>query len=156
MPGDDARMADNQSDGIAVFESHDNTIAFNAIERNGGAGIRIRAGAGNIAAENLIRGNGEYGLEAYDRSDSAQALPRDNEAHQRPVTLTLSGNSFAGNARGACRFKSVREVVAYAGASGALEPCGETLDAAGDQASKTAWRPMPGRPEAARLVLHGE
>ena len=150
------RLIDNQSDGIAVFESHENTIAFNEIERNGGAGIRIRAGAGNIVAENLIRGNGEYGLEAYDRSDSAQALPRDNEVHQRPVTLSLFGNSFADNARGACRFKSVREVIAYAGASGALEPCGETLDAAGDQAGKTAWRPMPGRPEAARLVLRRE
>ncbi len=76
------RLIDNQHDGIAVFESHDNIIAFNEIERNGGAGIRIRASAANIVAGNLISGNGEYGLVAYDRSESAQAAV----AQQRECT----------------------------------------------------------------------
>jgi mannuronan 5-epimerase len=150
------RLIDNQRDGIAVFESHDNTIAFNKIESNGGAGIRIRASAANIVAENLISGNGEYGLVAYDRSESAQPLSPNNERHQRPVTLTLFANSFAGNEMGACQFKSVREVIAYADDSGELKPCGETLSVSGDEARKSAWRPIPGRPEAARLVLQGE
>jgi mannuronan 5-epimerase len=100
-------LFDNHGDGLAVFESHDNTIAFNTIERNGGVGIRIRAGAANVVAENLIRSNGEYGLVAYDRSDSGRALSPNNERHQRPVTLALFGNSFADNARGPCQFKSV-------------------------------------------------
>jgi poly(beta-D-mannuronate) C5 epimerase len=150
------RLIDNQHDGIAVFESHDNTIAFNEVERNGDAGIRIRASAANIVAENLISGNGEYGLLAYDRSESAQPLSPNNERHQRPVTLTLFGNRFADNAMGACQFKSVREVIAYAEDSGELKPCGETLSISGEQAGKAAWRPIPGRPEAARLVLEGE
>jgi parallel beta-helix repeat protein len=150
------RLIDNHHDGIAVFESHDNTIAFNEIERNGDVGIRIRASAANVVAGNLISGNGEYGLLAYDRSESARPLSPNNERYQRPVTLTLFGNSFADNAKGACQFKSVREVIAYADDSGELKPCGETLSISGDQARKSAWRPIPGRPEAARLVLQGE
>jgi poly(beta-D-mannuronate) C5 epimerase len=150
------RLIDNHHDGIAVFESHDNTIAFNEIERNGGAGIRIRAGAANLVAGNLISGNGEYGLLAYDRSESAPPLSSNNEKYQRPVTLTLSGNRFAGNAMGACQFKSVREVIAYVDDSGELKPCGEILSISRDQAGKSAWRPVPGRPQAARLVLQGE
>jgi poly(beta-D-mannuronate) C5 epimerase len=150
------RLIDNHRDGLAVFESHENTIAFNKIEGNGGAGIRIRASAANVVAENLISGNGEYGLVAYDRSDSARPLSPNNEMHQRPVTLTLLGNSFADNARGACQFKSVREVIAYADDSGELKPCGETLAISGDQAGKAAWQLIPGRPEAARLVTQGE
>jgi hypothetical protein len=71
------------------------------------------------------------------------------------VTLTLFGNRFAGNAMGACQFKSVREVIAYADDSGELKPCGETLSISGDLAGKSAWRPVPGRPQAARLVLQG-
>jgi mannuronan 5-epimerase len=149
------RLIDNHQDGIAVFESHENTIAFNEIEGNGGAGIRIRAGAANVVAGNVISGNGEYGLMAYERSDSGQAMSPSNARHQRPVTLTLFGNSFADNASGACQFKSVREVIAYADASGELKPCGESPSISGDE-GKTAWRPMPGRPDAARLVLQGE
>jgi parallel beta-helix repeat protein len=150
------RLIANHHDGIAVFESHDNTIAFNEIERNGGAGIRIRASAANLVAGNLISGNGEYGLLAYDRSESAPSLSPNNEKYQRPVTLTLFGNRFAGNAMGACQFKSVREVIAYADDSGELKPCGETLSISGDEAPKSAWRPVPGRAQAARLVLQGK
>jgi poly(beta-D-mannuronate) C5 epimerase len=128
------RLIDNRRDGIAVFESHENTIASNRIERNGGAGIRIRASAANVVAENLISGSGEYGLVAYDRSESGQALSPKNERHQRPVTLALFGNSFAANAMGACQFKSVREVIAYADDSGELKPCGEALSISGDEA----------------------
>jgi hypothetical protein len=93
---------------------------------------------------------------AYDRSESAQPLSPNNERQQRPVTLTLFGNRFADNAMGACQFKSVREVIAYADQSGELKPCGETLSISGDEALKSAWRPIPGRPDAARLVLRGD
>jgi hypothetical protein len=50
----------------------------------------------------------------------------------------------------------VREVIAYADDSGELKPCGETLSISGDEALKSAWRPVAGRPEAARLVLQGK
>jgi hypothetical protein len=69
------------------------------------------------------------------------------------VSLTLFGNSFADNAIGACQFRTVREVIAYADAAGELKPCGETLPIRRKEAVSEAWSPIPGRPEAVRLVL---
>jgi mannuronan 5-epimerase len=150
------RLIDNHGDGIAIFESHENAISFNTIEGNGGAGIRIRASAANLVANNTISGSGEYGLLAYDWSDIARPLTPEQEKSRRPVSLTLVGNSFADNARGACRFKSVAEVIAYADSAGDLKPCGEPLSILGGQTPNPSWRRIPGRPEAARLVLEGD
>ncbi|HSA81233.1 MAG TPA: NosD domain-containing protein [Geminicoccaceae bacterium] len=123
------RLIDNSRDGIAILESHHNVIASNQIERNGGVGIRVRAGAANVVANNTIGGSGEYGLKAYDWPDATQPLPIRKQQHQKPVTLTLFGNRFADNVKGACQFKTVHEVIAYADAAGELRPCGERAPA---------------------------
>jgi poly(beta-D-mannuronate) C5 epimerase len=146
------RLVDNVQDGIAVYESHDNVIAFNRIERNGRVGIRVRGSAANVVANNVITGSGGYGLEAYDWADTARPLPPEKAKDQRPVSLTLFGNSFADNAKGACRFKTVREVIAYADDAGLLRPCGKTVTIPDEEATTRVWRQIPGTPDAVRLV----
>jgi hypothetical protein len=47
-------------------------------------------------------------------------------------------------------------VSAYADDAGELKPCGETLSISNGKDRKSAWRLIPGRTKAARLVLHGE
>ena len=150
------RLIDNRRDGIAIYESHDNLVALNEVRRNGAVGIRVRAGENNAIANNTIAGNLEHGLRVYDWPDNKRPMPAKYAAHRRPVTLRLSGNSFAENGLGACQFKTVREIVAFADDAGVLEPCGRPRSNLEEASSGGVWPRVRGPSDAVRLIRDEE
>jgi len=103
---------DNRDNGIAVFESHFNTIRNNTIEYNR-HGVRLSLGShDNIIDNNIINNNDQNGLYLYSGTDTPETTdgrPKDNVFSNNTVIdngrlikmrdsdrISFTGNLFSG------------------------------------------------------------
>ncbi|WP_320781220.1 right-handed parallel beta-helix repeat-containing protein [Streptomyces sp. CRN 30] len=85
--------------GIAVFDSSDNTVTGNRIER-ARYGLRYSVGSRDITTTgNTVTDSGQYAVFTYKGSDA----PSYTGTTGRPGDLTFTGNTFAGAAGDAVR-----------------------------------------------------
>jgi parallel beta-helix repeat protein len=83
----------NRDNGIAVFESHFNTIRDNFVEDNE-KGIRLSLGShDNLIENNLVSGNSEVGLYLYQGADPPETT------NGRPSDNVFRGNNLINNGR---------------------------------------------------------
>jgi nitrous oxidase accessory protein NosD len=105
------QLSGSGRDGLIVYESGDIDIVGNGIVGSGRSGIRVRASDGVRIVGNVVESNARAGVDAHDWTGAARE-PNDEERPLiRPTVVTVSGNRFAGNERGACLFEGAVTVL---------------------------------------------
>ena len=104
---------DNRDNGIALFESHFNTVRNNTVEYNK-EGVRLSLGShDNIIDGNIIRNNDQNGIYLYSGTDTPETTdgrPKDNVFSNNTVSdngrllkirdsdrINISNNTFTGS-----------------------------------------------------------
>ncbi|MEO1018212.1 MAG: right-handed parallel beta-helix repeat-containing protein [Pseudomonadota bacterium] len=124
---------DNGADGVAVYESHDITLADNLLQRNASRGLRIRNSRAVSVRNNRIEENGT-GIEIYARMLDEPPGTRPRTNYETRVSAQLAGNQLDRNRDYGCILKNVSKLTLLPGPGDrSLAPCEHPNKVAGDQ-----------------------
>lgn len=98
-------------DGIVVYESGGIDVVGNGILGSGRSGIRVRASDGVRIVGNVLEKNARAGVDAHDWTAAARPPNEEEEPLIRPTVVTVAGNRFVDNQRGACLFEGAVTVL---------------------------------------------
>jgi CSLREA domain-containing protein len=94
-------LSGNDTGGVLVEGTAENTtIARNTIWANGGSGIVLETGGGNLIQDNVIVQNGGYGVRIIDSSNNIVGDPSQLPSWPPPPGLLGIGNTLSGNDTG--------------------------------------------------------
>jgi len=84
--------------GVAVYESSDNTIAGNVIAGNNQSGVRVRNSQQILVYDNTCAQNGDYAFEvSQKRLDDHDKRVARGDTYTQKTTAAIAGNRLASN-----------------------------------------------------------